>query len=186
MPLLPAEPSLFPEGLFDTPQLHQKPGRRWYVLYTRSRQEKSLARELRKSDIPYYLPQVARRHCFRGRWMTAYVPLFPCYLPVLADREEWCAALRTSRVVRPLDVSDQEKLVGDLRQIEQLLASRVPITPEGRLERGSKVVIRSGPLAGLHGVVVRSASGRRFVIQVDFLQRGASVLIEQVDLAVCH
>lgn len=186
MPLLPCQPSRFPEDLFDAAESLQTPGRRWYVLYTRSRQEKKLAQELRKGGVPHYLPLISRRHCFQGRWKVAQVPLLPCYLPVLADREEWCLALRTSRVVRPLDVPDQERFWRDLGQIEQLIVSGVPITPEGRLVRGSKVVIRSGPLAGLEGVILRSASGRRFVVQVDFIQRGASVLVEHLDLSVCH
>jgi transcription antitermination factor NusG len=186
MPLLAPEPQLFPEDLFQASESDQGTDRRWYVMYTRSRQEKSLARELRHNGISFYLPLVARRHRFGNRRMTAYVPLFPCYLPVYADREQWTAAYRTARIVRPLEVPDQEGFWRDLRQIERLLTSQVPVTPEGRLVVGAKVVIRSGALAGLEGVIVRSASGSRFVVQVDFMQRGASVLVEHLDLAPCH
>jgi hypothetical protein len=33
-------------------------------------------------------------------------------------------------------------------------------------------------LAGLRGVILKSSSGNRFVVQVNFIQRGASVLVE--------
>ena len=66
----------------------------------------------------------------------------------------------------------------DLRQINQLIASGAPITPEERLTPGVSVEIRSGPLAGLKGKILRTASGRRFVVEVDFIQQGASVLLE--------
>ena len=42
--------------------------------------------------------------------------------------------------------------------------------------------ITTGPLAGLCGTVVRTASGRRFVVRVDFIQQGASVLLEDCAL----
>ena len=53
-----------------------------------------------------------------------------------------------------------------------------PITPEDRLQSGMKVEVRSGALAGLRGTVLRTAAGRRFVVQVDFIQRGASVELD--------
>jgi hypothetical protein len=97
---------------------------------------------------------------------------------VYATRDERVAALATDRVVRVLEVAAQERLWHDLRQIDCLLNSGVPITPEDQLGPGSEVVIRSGPLSGLKGTVVRVASGRRFVVRVDFIQRGASVLLD--------
>ena len=44
------------------------------------------------------------------------------------------------------------------------------------------VEIKSAPLAGLRGTILRTASGQRFVIQVNFIQRGASVLIDDFNL----
>jgi len=46
------------------------------------------------------------------------------------------------------------------------------------------VEIQSGPLAGLRGKVLRSASGWRFVVTIDFIQQGASVLLDDFNL-VC-
>ncbi len=183
MPVLPAEPDRFPEGLFQEPELLQRPGRAWWVMHTRPRQEKSLARELHHGRIPFYLPLFARRRRLRGGIITSYLPLFTSYLFLLADREERIAALTTSRVVRPLRVLGQEELWRDLTQIYRLIVSGAAVTPEDRLLPGVLVEIRSGPLAGLRGKILRSASGRRFVVQVDFIQRGASVVLDDFALA---
>jgi ribosomal protein L24 len=43
---------------------------------------------------------------------------------------------------------------------------------------GDVVEISSGPLAGLTGTIVRTATARRFVVTVDFIQQGASVLLD--------
>jgi transcriptional antiterminator RfaH len=167
-----------PDDLLEEGALRDVAGRLWWVLHTRPRQEKSLARQLHAGHVPFYLPVVSRRCRMRGRTMTSRVPLFPGYVFLLADAEERVAALATCRVARTIRVTDQERLWGDLRQIHRLISCGAPITSEERLVPGMPVEIRSGPLAGLKGKILRTASGRRFVVEVDFIQKGASVLLE--------
>jgi transcriptional antiterminator RfaH len=184
MPLLRAEPALFPPQLFsgETPQT-ETADRVWWVLHTRPRQEKSIARELLHREIPFYLPLSSHRLRCRGRNLTSHLPLFPGYVFLFAAREERLAALTTSRVVRTLAVSDQDRLWRDLRQIHRLIATKAPLTLVGALTPGMAVEITSGPLAGLTGKILRGASGCRFVVEVNFIQQGASVLLEETTLA---
>jgi transcriptional antiterminator RfaH len=182
MPILPAEPAQFPECLLDQPNPAETPGRRWWTLHTRPRQEKSLARALCDRRIPFYLPLIPRRLQIRGQAVTSHVPLFPGYVFLLGLPEERLAALATRRVVRSLDVADQDRLWYDLRQIGRLIASGKPVAPEDRLVPGALVEIRGGALAGLRGVIVKAASGHRFIVRVDFIQRGASILLDDVSL----
>ena len=46
-----------------------------------------------------------------------------------------------------------------------------------------EVEIKQGPLKGLTGTILSSASGRRFVVVVNFLRRGASVMLDDAMLA---
>jgi transcriptional antiterminator RfaH len=186
MPILPPEPAIFPEDLLNAQDQQVSFGRCWQVMHTRPRQEKSLARDLRFAGVPFYLPLIECRRRLGRRAMTSYIPLFPGYLPVFADQEERIRALTTDRVVRPLAVPDQSEFLSDLRQIHKLISSGAPLRPEDRLVPGDRVVIRKGPLRGFEGVIHRSSSGRRFVIQIDFIQRGASVLLEDVDISIVN
>jgi transcriptional antiterminator RfaH len=77
-----------------------------------------------------------------------------------------------------LSVSEGERLRTDLKRIYQLMECGAPVAPEDRLQSGMTVVLTAGPLAGLHGKVIRRDKNMRFVIEVDFIQRGASVEIE--------
>ena len=181
MPTWPAEPSLFPDALFADDRADAA-GRDWWVLHTRPRREKSLARGLHERGVPFYLPLTTRRSLVRGRPVQAFLPLFPGYLFLLADRDEWLAALSTGHVARPLRVTDQARLWDDLGRLHRLVASGLPVAHEELLAPGTEVVVRSGPLAGLRGKVVKAVSGRRFVVQVDFIQQGASVLFEDCSL----
>lgn len=183
MPVLAAELDLYPEQLFADRSSSGLQNRRWWVLHTRARQEKCLARQLRASQVPFYLPLISRSRRLRGRWITSYVPLFSGYVFLLADPGERLLALATRRVVRALPVAGQEKLWADLSQVQGLIALGKPITPEDRLVPGSMVEIRSGPLSGMRGKIVQQASGRRFVVEVDFIQRGASVTLDGFTLA---
>src|SRR5580704_6338597 len=93
MPLLNAEPPLFPLDLFDE-KIDQAvvQDKTWWVLHTKPRQEKSLARELFRRQVPFYLPQVQRRWRLRGRMMSSHVPLFAGYLFLMADAKDRIAA----------------------------------------------------------------------------------------------
>ena len=172
MPILKEEPSLFPDTL-----LSEAPGagRRWLALYTKARQEKSLARELLKYRIPFYLPLVKKTSVARGRKRTSLVPLFGGYLFLFGSEEERVRALTTNRVSRVLSVEDPEQLVFDLSQLRQLIATNAPLTVKSRLEPGRRVRVRQGAFAGLEGIVLKRRAETRLLVSVNFLQKGASV-----------
>jgi transcriptional antiterminator RfaH len=181
MPILAAEPAFFPSQLFEP--MADCVGRQWFVLHTRARQEKSLARELHGRSTPFFLPLIAKRLKIRGKAVQSHLPLFSGYVFLLGDTDDHLFARGARRVVRCLEVPDQERMWNDLRQIQRLIASGAPIRPEDQLEPGAPVEIRNGPLAGLRGVIVKSATGNRFIVKVDFIQRGASVTLDESALA---
>jgi transcription antitermination factor NusG len=182
MPILPAEPALFPDHLFDEQTPPLEVNRAWWALHTKPRQEKRLAQHLHERRIAFFLPLISRKVRIRARVVLSHLPLFPGYVFVLGNWEERVTALATGRVVQSLTVVNQHGLWHDLRQIRKLIASGAPLTPEGQLLPGATVEIRSGPLAGLRGTIINSVSGRRFLVRVDFIQRGASVLLDEVGL----
>jgi transcription antitermination factor NusG len=177
MPILTPEPHLFPSGLFDTAQSVSS-DRAWWVLHTKPRQEKSLARQLHCASIPFFLPLIPRRSWIRNRPVTSYLPLFTSYVFLFADPQERITALSTSRVVNSIQVADQVLLARDLAQVYRLIGCGASITVEDRLVAGAKVEIQSGPLIGLRGRIVNEASRKRFIVEVDFIQRGASVTLD--------
>jgi transcription antitermination factor NusG len=177
MPILRAESSLFPESLLDeTPA--EEADRRWLVLYTRARQEKALSRELLHRSIPFYLPLVKKTQPRGHRRISSYNPLFASYLFLFATESERVASLTTNRVSRILTVEEPAVLVRDLRQIRQLILSNAPLTIESRLVPGDRVRVRSGPFAGIEGTVLQRRGETRLLVSVNFLQRGASVEID--------
>ena len=176
MPVLAAEPNVFPLDLFDDAALATD--RVWRVLHSKPRQEKSLARQLLSAEIPFYLPLIHRRSLRRGRVGESYIPLFAGYVFLKGTKDERYEALKTDRIVRVLEVGNQDLLDRDLRQVHQLIAAGRPITPEDKLGPGMRVRICAGPLLGMEGKILRFGSSRKFVVEVDFIQKGAAVVLD--------
>jgi len=182
MPLLAQEPNVYPPTLFDDPELCLE-DRAWWVLHTKPRQEKALARQLLDAEVPFYLPLLEQKLVVRGRLLPCFLPLFSGYVFLFGRPAERMVALGTRRVVRSLDVEAQEGLRRDLAQIDRLLKSGLPVTAERRLYPGALVEIRVGALAGLKGRIIRDSGPARFVVQVDFIQQGAWVTLDDYALA---
>lgn len=176
MPVLPEEISIFPENLLAAPP--RAAGHQWWAVYTKARQEKSLARELLKFQVPFYLPLVPKRSLRRGRSVQSYLPLFTGYLFVYGSQDERLRTLMTNRVSSVLPVTDGDQLERDLANVQRLILTQAPLTVESRLVRGRRVRIRTGPMMGLEGIVESRRGGFRLVVAVHFLQQGVSVEID--------
>jgi transcriptional antiterminator NusG len=178
MPLLPLEPFLHPEGLFEESACAPEPEGVWWALFTRPRMEKALARKLLDRDVAFFLPLYKRRWPHGKRWLTSYVPLFPGYLFLHGGPEARLAALQTNLVSRVLPVADQARLAADLERVNRLMTSGEPLTPEEQFQPGARVVITQGAFAGLEGTLLRRDGQLRFAVEVQLLHRGVSLVID--------
>jgi transcription antitermination factor NusG len=178
MPLLPLEPFVHPDDLLENPNYLGENQSRWWVLHTRPRTEKALARRLLKRGNSFYLPLYQRQWRSRSRAFRSYVPLFPGYIMLQGDNQARLQALETNLVVRVLPVEGQEQLQADLTRIYRMIAAGVSLEPEEQLLPGTPVEIISGPLTGFSGKVLRRGKQLKFFVEVQFLQRGVSVEIE--------
>jgi len=176
MPILAAETSVYPANLLDDFTI-QSSDRRWWAVYTRSRMEKSLARQLLAMDVPYYLPLIPKTMRICGRAVKSLLPLFGGYLFVYGTEEERIQTFATNRVSQIWSTPRVEQMTQDLQSVRALIESGVPLTPEGRLQPGQRVRVKSGLLMGLEGVVVSRRGEDRLLVAVHFLQQGVSVQI---------
>jgi transcriptional antiterminator RfaH len=108
----------------------------------------------------------------------ARLPLFPGYLFLRGAQEALHGALDTKLVANCLEVSDQQQLTANLCDIHRLIESGGPLSREFHPSPGTRVRIIRGPLTGIEGTVTRSGKSLKFVVQVQFLQSGASVEVD--------
>lgn len=172
--------------LLDHPSLlHATPDHwnveRWYALYTRSRHEKLVHRELQKKGIESFLPlrRVMRRWSDRRKIIEE--PLFKSYLFVhIPWRERW-DILKTVGAVRfvghkmsePLEVPERELAI-----IRKFVECDIQVDPFPYLKEGQRVYVRSGRFKGAEGFIVRKDSHCRLVISLDLLMQSVSIQID--------
>ena len=115
MPILPDQPETVPADLFEADR--PADGLRWYVAHTRPRQEKTLARELERLQMPFYLPCQRKRTRVGGSVVMVARPMFPGYVFVRAIEPEKWRIHATKRVASLLEVGDQDRLWKDLQRV---------------------------------------------------------------------
>jgi transcription antitermination factor NusG len=161
----------------------------WFVLHTKSRQEKAIAETLSAMGIAHFLPFIKRVRYYGRRKFTVEFPLFPGYVFLRGTRSEAFESNRTHRVANVLSVHDQERLDFDLRNLFRAIEINAPLDPYAGLIRGRHVVIRSGPFRGIHGIVDERTRADRLILQINFLGRAAALetdaaLLDPVDHVV--
>ncbi|WP_428937813.1 transcription termination/antitermination protein NusG [Fontivita pretiosa] len=153
----------------------------WFVLRTRSRQEKILANGLRARGIGYFLPLVRTRRFYCNQQFDVEVPLFPGYLFLRGSLDDAYWADRTKRVAQIIPVVDQARLDQELQSLARVLASERPLDPYPYLVKGQAVEIRCGPLRGVRGIIEDRSKPHRLILQVSALGQAVSL---EVDAAI--
>ncbi|MCO8123436.1 KOW motif-containing protein [Stieleria sp. TO1_6] len=180
LPILAKEPDRFPQNLLESDFAHDSS---WWLLYTKSRQEKQLMRQLFQLQVPHYGPQIEqRRRSPNGRVRTTYVPLFNNYVFLYGGEEARYQAICTGCVQLATEITDVEPLIADLSQISSLVQLGVPLSVEGRLVPGQKVRVKNGAFAGYEGVVLRRDQETRLLVSVRFMDQGVSVKLDDCQL----
>jgi transcriptional antiterminator RfaH len=149
------------------------------VIHTKPRQEKALAWDLKVAGIGYYLPLSVQKKRSANRLRISELPLFTSYLFMNGNGFERLVAYKTNRVVRVIEVTDQDSLRCELASVHKALASnRLLVASANVFPKGKRVRISEGPLEGVEGVILQSKNSRELVIQVASIHRSLRVAIE--------
>jgi len=153
---------------------------KWFALHVRSNFERTTSTILRNKGYQEFLPTYRSKRRWSDRVKEEDVPLFPGYLFCRLDQNDRLPVLSTSGVVgivgigkTPLPVEGPE-----LQAIWRVTHSDLAINPWPHLNVGETVVLESGPLSGLEGVLLECKNRRRLVVSVTLLQRSVAVEID--------
>jgi transcription antitermination factor NusG len=157
---------------------------RWYAVQTCANHEKRVAQQLGRRAVEVYLPQYASVRKWKDRRVRLDLPLFPGYVFVHLALSNRLQVLQTPSVVRIVGfggraVSLPEKEIEALRQG---FAKEVRVEPHPYVQIGKRVRVKTGPLQGLEGILVRKRKVSRFVISLDLIMRSVAVEFDVADL----
>jgi transcription antitermination factor NusG len=158
---------------------------RWFAAYTSPRHEKRVEQYLRQREVEHYLPVYRSQRKWRnGLKVTLDLPLFTGYIFVRIKRIERVRVLEVPGVLAmvggaagimaplPDDAIDALRSGLHLRNPE----------PHPLLTVGQRARIRSGALAGMEGIVLRTKNSLRVVLTVDMLQQSIAVEVDGSEL----
>jgi len=112
-------------------------------------------------------------------------PLFPGYLFVNIFTENIYDVVSTRGVAQLVGsgqfapVSIPEKQIND---IKILINSDVKLDPYRYLTRGTQVRVKTGPLMGIEGILLKRKANYRVVISIDLLQRSTAAEVCLADI----
>jgi transcription termination/antitermination protein NusG len=155
----------------------------WYVAHVRSRHEVTVKERLVKLGIDAFLPVIERMSRWKDRKKLLSFPLFPGYLFVRmsGNQNEKLLVLKTPGVVRFIGQTPGEpEAVPDeqIVSLRRLVESKENLDPYPYLKEGNRVRIKSGPLAGVEGILVERKGMHNLVLSVDILRQGVSIQVD--------
>jgi len=157
---------------------------RWYAAYTYPRHEAKVLDQLVRRDIESFLPRYRSVHRWRnGCRVEVQSPLFPGYLFVRIRLQEQLRVLQVPSLVSLVSFgSIPTPLPGEVIETLKATLSTKNAEPHPFVKTGDRVRIRSGCLAGLEGILLRKASGSRFVLNVELIMQAVSVEVSADDV----
>ncbi|MDR3775526.1 MAG: UpxY family transcription antiterminator [Terracidiphilus sp.] len=168
------------DGAIDVPALERK----WYAVFTLPQNEKAVVKQLAMREVESFLPTYETVRLWKNRQRVRIeLPLFPTYLFVHINIHERIKVLQSPGVLQ---------IVGNGRTSIPLTDAEIDflrsgfcgkkLEPYRELVAGQKVCIKSGPLQGLKGVLVKQKNGFRFVLSLDMINQHASVEVDAESL----
>jgi len=151
----------------------------WFAVYVKSRTEKKVAVEFQKSGIDYFLPLIKELRQWSDRKKWVEVPLFRSYIFVQIEPKDYFKVLQITGVSRYITFEGKAVAI-PVQQIEAIRyfldEEQLETNEDLFWEKGTKVEIISGSLAGLKGELVEVKGKHKINVEIEAV--GKTILIE--------
>lgn len=152
----------------------------WHAVYTRHQHEKSVGDMLEKKGFEAFVPLYQARRRWHDRVKTLALPLFPSYVFLRGGIERQLQIVTTPGVHWMITAAGQVAVIPDaeIEAVKKLVESSLRVEPHPFLKCGDWVRVKTGPLEGMEGILVRIKSLCRLVLSVEMLQQSVAVEVD--------
>ena len=156
----------------------------WYALWTRSRHEHLVCRELTSRHVEAFLPTILRWSAWKDRKKQIDWPLFPGYCFARFDVDSRFAILNCLGVVAIVSFNGEPAPIPDceIDGVRRLVSSELRYDPCPFIHEGAVVEVVRGPLTGVVGRLVRKGSHAHLVLSVATVNQAVSVQVDASDV----
>jgi transcription antitermination factor NusG len=156
----------------------------WYAAYTNANHEKRVTQQLEKRSVEHFLPLYESARRWKDRRVRLQMPLFPGYVFVKLALRDRLQLLQIPGVVQLVSFNGHPASLPqeDIQAIRNCLDRGHQVEPHPYLTVGRRVRVRSGPLQGLEGTILRRKNKARFVLSFELIMRSVAVEIDETEL----
>lgn len=153
----------------------------WHAIYTRHQHERSVALHLQQLGIEVFLPLYRETHRWSDRRKQVVLPLIPCYVFFSGGLQQRLQILNTPGVCSLVSSGGKIAVIPlvELQALQRTMSSNLPVRPHPFVQAGDRIRVRSGPLAGLEGIVIRVKDSLRIVLSIQTLCRSVAVEVDE-------
>jgi transcription termination/antitermination protein NusG len=152
----------------------------WYALYTRHQHEKTVEDLLTRKGFTTFLPLYAAARRWKDRNKILSLPLYPNYVFLHGGLDRRLAILTTPGVIGVVGFAGRASAIpnAEIEVIRRVIDNRLNVEPYPFMKCGDWVRVKSGPLEGIEGILVRKKNLYRLVLSVELLQKSVSVEVD--------
>ena len=155
--------------------------KKWYAIYTKSRNEKKVSGYLREKGVIEYLPlqKTLKQWSDRKKYVTE--PLFKSYLFVHIDEKEYHNVLQTTGVVCFVTIGKERIPIPE----NQINAIKYYLQEETNFQNnacndiapGQEVEVQQGSMCGLRGIVTSANGMHKVKIKIEAINHCITLTI---------
>lgn len=141
----------------------------WYALYTKSRREKEVERDLLGDGYEAYLPKIQRLSVWSDRKKWVDQPLFTGYVFVKVSSREYYRVLQHPGAVKYVGFGGEAARIPEhqLETVKRFLGLNLDMkATTDRFKKGQIVEISAGQLSGCKGEIINVSSKRKLLLRI--------------------
>ena len=156
----------------------------WYAVYANVRHEKRVKEYLDGRMVECYLPSYRSVRRWQDRRKEVELPLFPGYLFVRIAYRSRLQVLTAPGVVQIVSFDGKPSPIrqDEIEALRQALSRNAHCEPHPYLKVGRRVRVRSGPLSGIEGILMRRKDGFRLILSIELIMRSLAIEVDEADV----
>jgi len=153
--------------------------RQWFAVRIRTRWESLSSELLRSEGLEVFLPLYESKRRWSDRVKAVKTPLFPGYLFCKFAWNCRRPVIMTTGVIEIVGFGEQPTPVDpvEIESLKVMVASGVRLCELKYFEPNTRVLIESGPLAGVEGSVISVNNRQNLIVSVTLLRRSVAAEI---------
>ena len=159
---------------------------KWIAVYTKSRHEKVVIKELENKNIEAYCPMFKERRQWSDRKRWVEFPLFRSYVFAKIELKNSIYILQAMGVHHIIKFQGSISIVPNeiIQNIKSMIDGGFTVEQVEYFVKGDEVSVVSGPLKGVNGIIQDLKGDSRLIMKVEAIRQAFSIEIsfEQLKL----